>query len=212
MPVVLAGDLVPRPVRGLEVVEDHASLGVRLRAVGPHVEVPLPAPPSGGPGSPEPRVLVGRVVEHELGDHTEVPPVRLAEQRPEVAHRPVGRMDRLVRGDVVSVVAERGRIERQQPDRGRPQVANVVEPLDEPTQVADPVRVAVLERSDVQLVDHGILVPTRRRRRERRGPLLVEGPGRRDLGRPAARRHAARLLAGSIARTCPGSCPGCSCT
>src|SRR5438034_6062559 len=71
-------------------------------------------------------------------------------------------MDALVCRDVVAVVLERRGVEGQQPDRGDAQVRHVVEALEEAAEVPDPVRVAVLVRPHVQLVDVGVLVPERR--------------------------------------------------
>ena len=59
---------VPRPVRGLEVLEDDARLAVVLGGVAPHVEVALDSPGRGAARALEPRMLVGRVVEDQLGD------------------------------------------------------------------------------------------------------------------------------------------------
>ena len=66
----------------------------------------------------------------------------------EVAQDAVGRVDRSVVGDVVAVVTHRRRIEREEPDRGDPQLLYVVEPRDEAGQVAYAVTVGVLERPE----------------------------------------------------------------
>ncbi len=205
VPVVLPGRGIPCPVRGLEVAEDDPCVRIALGGVRPHVEVALPRAGLGVARPLEPRVLLRRVVHHHLGDHPELPPVGLAQQGPEISHRPVGRMDRLVRGDVVAVVAEGRRVEREQPDRGRPQIADVIESPDEPGQVADAIGVAVLIRPHVELVDHGVLVPARGGRAERRhAQRLRRLVGRRLGARPGTGRHGAALPPGSIASTCPG--------
>src|SRR5436190_7195614 len=64
-------------------------------------------------------------------------------------------------GDVVAAVAERRRIERQDPDRGDAEVAEVVELVDQPVDVTGAVAARVLERADVDLVDDRVLVPVR---------------------------------------------------
>ena len=159
VPVVRPGDRVPRPVRRLEVLEDDARVAVAVRRVAPHVAVAVPAA-GRRPARPlEPRVLIGGVVEHELGDDPQPALVRLVEEAPELPQGAVGRVDAAVVGDVVAVVAQRRRVERQQPDRGDAEVLEVVEPLREPDEVADAVAVAVGERAHVQLVDDGVLVP-----------------------------------------------------
>ena len=91
-------------------------------------------------------------------------------------HRAVVGVDDAVVGDVVPVVAQRRRVERQQPQRGDAEVGQVVEPRREPLEVAGAVAVRVGEGSDVQLVDDGVAVPVvghraplRRRRRSATG-------------------------------------------
>ena len=79
----------------------------------------------------------------------------------EVLERAVVGMDVGVVGDVVAVVAQRRRIERQQPERVDAQLLDVVEALRQSGEVADAVAVRVVERLDVHLVDDGVLVPER---------------------------------------------------
>ena len=83
VPVVRLGDGVPGPVRRLVVLEDHPHAGIAVGGVAPHVEVPPPAARRRASGPLEPRVLVGGVVEDELGDHPQAAPVGLAEEAPE---------------------------------------------------------------------------------------------------------------------------------
>ena len=65
--------------------------------------------------------------------------VRGVEERAEVLDRAVRRVDLLVRRDVVAVVLERRRIERQQPDRVGAELLDVVELLDQSAEVAEAV-------------------------------------------------------------------------
>ena len=106
-------------------------------------------------------MLVRRVVDHEVGHDPDPPAVGFAEKRLEVGHRAVAGGDVVVVGDVVAVVAERRRVERQQPQAVHAQVLDVVEPLRQAAEVADPVAVGVLERSHQDLVEHGGLEPVR---------------------------------------------------
>ena len=87
--------------------------------------------------------------------------VRRPDQLAEVVERPVVGVDAAVVGDVVAVVLERRREERQEPQAVDAEVLQVVELLDEPAQIADAVAVRVVERLDVRLVDDGVLVPER---------------------------------------------------
>jgi hypothetical protein len=101
------------------------------------------------------------VVDDELRDDADPAAMRLVEKRLEVLDGAVGRIDRLVLRDVVAVVAQRRRIERQQPDRGDAERLDVVEPVHQPLEVAIAIRVAVAERLDVGLIDDRVLVPER---------------------------------------------------
>ena len=107
VPEVRLGHRVPRPVRGLEVLEDDAGVGVALGVVAPHVGVTLGRAARRTPGALEPRVLVGRVVDDQLGDDAEAAVVGGGEEAPELAQVAVVAVDGPVVGDVVAVVAPR---------------------------------------------------------------------------------------------------------
>ena len=72
VPVVGLRDRVPGPVRHLGVAEDDPHAAVAVVGVAPDVVVALRAVGRGA-GLLEPGVLVGGVVEHQLGDHPEAP-------------------------------------------------------------------------------------------------------------------------------------------
>ena len=68
VPVVGAGDRIPGPVGGLEVLEDDPRIRIAIRRVAPDVEV-APWAAGGGPAGPlEPRMLVRGVVADQLCD------------------------------------------------------------------------------------------------------------------------------------------------
>src|SRR5207247_8332284 len=77
----------------------------------------------------------------------------------EVVHRPEDRIDRGVVRDVVAEVGERRGVDRRKPERVHAEIDEVVEALRDPSQVADPVAVRVLERAWVDLVDDRVLPP-----------------------------------------------------
>ena len=72
-------------------------------------------------------MLVGGVVDDQLGDDAQIAAVRLAHKGLEIGHLAVGRVDVLVVGDVVAVVAQRRGIERQQPQRRDAEILQVIE-------------------------------------------------------------------------------------
>ena len=135
--------------------------------------------------------------------------MRLAEERPEVAHRPVRGVDRLVRGDVVAVVAERRRVEREEPDRGRARGPGC-------GRAAGRARRSRRRRPRCCPGRRGRGARRSRRpgtsgrrargRRPERGPAAGCLDGRQRRGR--AGRHRPALPSRSIASTCPGWCPG----
>jgi hypothetical protein len=127
VPVVGAGDRIPGPVRGLEVLEDDAHVAELLWVVTPDVEIAIFAALGAVPGALEPLVRARGVVDDELGDDANVAGVRLAQQTLEIREGAVHRVYGRVVGDVVATVAQRGRIERQEPDRIDAQVLDVVE-------------------------------------------------------------------------------------
>ena len=161
MPVVGLGDGVPGPVGVLEILEDDPGVAVFVGRVAPDVEIPPERAGLGLPGPLEPGVLVGGVVDHQLGDDADAPPVGLAQELLEIRQRAVIRMDVEVIGNVVAVVAQGRGIERQQPEGGHPQFLEVVELLDQALEIADAVAVAVVKGLDVHFVDDGIFVPER---------------------------------------------------
>ena len=87
--------------------------------------------------------------------------VRRVEEPLEVVERAVDRVDRRVVRDVVPVVAQRRRVERQQPEAGDAEILQIGQLLREAGEVADAVAVAVVEGADVGLVDDRVLVPER---------------------------------------------------
>ena len=146
VPVELLRELVPGPVRLLGVGENDASPGVKARVIGPDVIVALVGSLGRAPRRLEPRMLVGGVVDDQLGDDAQAPAVRFADELAKVRPRPVRRRDVVIIGDVVAVVLHRRRIERQQPHRVDAQIANVVELFGEPCDVADAVVIGVEKR------------------------------------------------------------------
>ena len=159
VPVVGAGDRVPAPVGRFEVLKDDAHFRILVRRVVPHIPIPPIGAGRRAARSLKPRVLVRRVVHHQLGNDFQIAAMGFVEEFAEVVERAVLRIDIHVIRDVVAIILERRRKERLQPDRGDAQVLNVVEPLGQAAEVADAVVVAVAECAHVQLVDDRVLVP-----------------------------------------------------
>ena len=202
VPVVLLGERVPGPVGGLGVGEDDAGIGVVTLVVRPDVEVALRGALRGVPGALEPGVLIGGVVDDQLGDHAKAPRVRLVDELARVVHGAVVRVHRLVLGDVVAVVALRARVERQHPDGVHPELLDVVEPLGQAAEIPGAVAVAVAEGLDVRLVDDRVLVPER----VALAPRLVRGGLGGAVGGVVAHRVRISCLARRIRARGPCRC------
>ena len=160
VPVVRAGDRVPRPVGDLGVGEDDARVLVELIGVRPHVPVALRRVRARA-RLLEPRVVARGVVHDEVGDHAHAELVRLVDEAAEVVDDAVVGMHAEEVGDVVAAVLERRGVHRQQPDAVDPEPLEVLELLGQPAQVARAVAVAVVEPAQVDLVEDGPLEPQR---------------------------------------------------
>ena len=115
VPIELLGDRIPGPIRGLGIGEDDARAAVALGRVAPDVPVAGGGSARCLAGSLEPRVRIRGVVDDELGDHTQPQAMRGFYEAAGIAQAAVERVDALVVGDVVAVVAQRRGIERQEP-------------------------------------------------------------------------------------------------
>ena len=83
----------------------------------------------------------------------------LGDQLVEVGERAERRVDVVVVGDVVAEVGVRRDGDRAQPDAVDAEPLQVVEPLDDPPQVADAVAVGVAERARIDLVERAFAPP-----------------------------------------------------
>jgi hypothetical protein len=99
------------------------------------------------------------VIDHQLCDHAKPEALCFGDEPAEILHRPEIGIDAAVVGNVVAVVAAGARVERQQPQCCDAQIVQVVEPIGQAREVADPVAIAVGEGLDVQLIDDRVPVP-----------------------------------------------------
>src|SRR5580658_3230869 len=87
--------------------------------------------------------------------------MRRIKQSAEVVDRSVHRMYVQVVGDIVAVVPQRRREKGQKPEACDTQIANVIDFLNEPGEIADAVAVAVKKCPHVHLIEDGVFVPQR---------------------------------------------------
>ncbi len=162
VPVVLAGLLVQVPWGSAEArgpVVGGRSVGLRI---GPHVPVAVSCGP-GGPGVDEPRMAVAGVARNEVHEDPDPAAPGLGDEPVHVVLAPQLGVDRQVVGHVVAPVRVRRDVDRTEPDAVHPQPAQVVEVVDDPSEVADAVAVRVGERSGIDLVEDSRLPPWRAR-------------------------------------------------
>src|ERR1043166_5087785 len=87
MPVVSLGDGIPRPIRCFEILKDDTRFGIFFRTVAPDIQIALGRAGWRAPRSLEPLILVGGMIDHQLGDHAQAALMRLGEKRTEVIER-----------------------------------------------------------------------------------------------------------------------------
>jgi hypothetical protein len=149
-------DVVVRPRR-----PSHERLPVVRRLVGVAlapvvvVLVPLLAPAR----ALEPLVFVAGVVDHKVHHESDVSVVERRQQLLPVGHRPELLADGAVVADVVAVVGVRGVVHRTEPHHVDAERVEVVDPLGDAGDVADPIAVTVVETPRVDLVDDRLLPP-----------------------------------------------------
>src|SRR5262249_60309249 len=79
----------------------------------------------------------------------------------EVLERPVGGVYVGIVRDVVAVVLQRRRVERQQPDGRDAQILQVIEPFSQSREIPPAAAAAIATGADRHLVNDGIPVPLR---------------------------------------------------
>ena len=87
--------------------------------------------------------------------------MRGREERLKILERAEVRIDVVIIGDVVAVIAQRRWIERQKPDRGNTEFLQIIELLDQPAKIADTVTVTVMKSLNMQFVDDRVFEPKR---------------------------------------------------
>jgi hypothetical protein len=158
MEVVLTCRRIERPDAALLTLE-HDALGTIVGdLVLPDVEVAEPRL-AAATSLLEPVVLVGGVVDDQVGDHPHPAISRDGHELGEITEGAEPRIDRVVVGDVVAVVPVDGRIERHQPDARDAESGEIVDVCGEASEVAHAVAVGVGERLDVEAVEHRVLPP-----------------------------------------------------
>src|ERR1700682_672407 len=101
------------------------------------------------------------MIDDQFGDDAQAAFVRGREERLKILERAEVRIDVVIISDVVTVIAQWRRIERQEPDRGDAEFLQIIEFLDQSAQIADAVTVTVMKSFNMQLIDDRVFVPKR---------------------------------------------------
>jgi hypothetical protein len=104
-------------------------------------------------------MLVRAVVRHEVDDDLQPELVRLLDEPVHVREGAEQWIDVGVVGDVVAEIGHRRAKEGRDPHRVDAEPGQVVQPLQNAREIADPVAVRVHERARVDLVDDPLLPP-----------------------------------------------------
>ena len=150
--------LVARPGRVLHSGENHPFVPARRAFLRPDVPVAM-VRGRGGARFLKPKVLIGSVIDDEIDDDLHPAPVRLVHELDEIPIRAVARVDAVVVGNIVAVVAIGRGIKGREPDRFHADRVEIIEPAHESFEIADTVAVRVHERLDVEAVNDGVLIP-----------------------------------------------------
>src|SRR5260370_30445191 len=161
MPVIGFRHRIPGPVRLLCIDKNDPSVRICVVVVGPDIIAPRRRATLCVASTLKPRMLIGGVIDYQLGDDPDITWLGTGNDPAEVSQGTVTGMYPAVVGDVVSVIARRRRVERQQPDRVSSEARDVIKLLQQARKVAEPVVVRVKERFYMKLIDDRVFVPER---------------------------------------------------
>src|SRR4029077_12809315 len=92
VPKVGFSDGVPGPIRKIEVLKDYACVLIFVLVIVPDVEVARAAAGFGDPRPLKPRVLIGGMIDNQLGDDPDAALVGLVEKKLEIMQGPIVRL------------------------------------------------------------------------------------------------------------------------
>src|SRR5260370_11460160 len=126
MPVIGLCHWIPAPIRGLEIFKDDACARVLVGSIAPYIEVPPARSGRSFSGSLKPIVLVGSVIDNQLGDHPQPAAVSFSQEVLEIAQRPIRGVNVAKIRDVITVVLPRRRTKWQKPNSRDTQIFEVI--------------------------------------------------------------------------------------
>ncbi len=159
MPVIRLGSFIPGPVGGLGIGKDNARVFILFCGVRPDIHVALTRSGRGHSCSFEPWMLIAGVIDHQLDHHLHAAQMCGIKKCFEVVQCSIRRVDIVVVRDIVAVIAQRRREERQQPDAGYAQVIQIIQLRQQSRKIADAIVVGIGKCTNVKFVDNRIFVP-----------------------------------------------------
>ena len=104
-------------------------------------------------------MLVGGVIDHQLRNHFQTTRMGRLHKQPKVGKSAVVRMYAAVVRNIIAIIAQGRRIERQQPQRRHAEILEVVEFLEESFKIANAVAIAIVKGPHMEFVNDRILIP-----------------------------------------------------
>ena len=83
----------------------------------------------------------------------------LGNQRVKICQGAVFRIDIAVVGDIIAKVLLRRRVEWADPNRINPEIGDILKPRGDPWQIANPIRIGILKRTGIDLVNNSGFPP-----------------------------------------------------
>ena len=156
--IIFLPQIVPLPCLALKMtVPVVRQFSVRL--CGPPdiiIGIRLDAPP----GFLEPFMLVARMINDQIHDKLHPALVKTLQNGPKRFHAAVFRCNVHVIRNIIAAVRAGRRIERREPDAVNAELLQIVELLQYPPQIADPVAVSVAEAPGPDLIKNHVLKPS----------------------------------------------------
>ena len=112
------------------------------------------------PAFHKPFMFIGGMVHHQIHDDADASFMGCRQHLVEVLHCAEFFHDRLIVTDIIAVVVIGRLIHRREPDHINPQIFQIVQPADNPLQIANPIPVAVHKAARINLINNGFLPPS----------------------------------------------------
>ena len=104
-------------------------------------------------------MLVRGVVHHQINQNTNAALLCAMGKLDEIAEGAVARIDIVIVGDVIAVVAAWRSLERHQPNRGHPKSMQIIQAPHKSLEIANAVAVGIHVCADGKAVDYCVFIP-----------------------------------------------------